>query len=241
MLVAVGAVGGGAALAVASVPDSGGVIHACMHVTTAPGGAVIPDTTAPNLTIIDPSAGQGCTSPAGAVAGQTAISWNVAGPPGPAGPPGVPRTPSAPADPDATGRGVTNTFTITPPALKSNAALVGEVTLGSGRTALTFNILTSSSAADAKARTHDLIITKPVDVASPKLFEATVKGTHIKSGRITLRKAGRDPLRLVIKLTDVLISSDQTEASPGKDSAPTETLSLNFTKIEFKYTQQKVA
>jgi type VI secretion system Hcp family effector len=237
-LLAVGAVGGGTALAVASVPDGSGEIHACVSVTTQ-GGVLEPSTNAsPNITVIDPSANQHCIPPDGTITNQTTLSWNATGPQGPAGVPGTPGATGKTGSPGATGKGLINTFTITPPALKSNAPAVGEVTLGSGRTALTFNVLTSNFAARAKVNTHDITITKKVDQASPKLFQAAVTGMHIKTGTITLRKAGGEDKLLVIKLSDVLISSDQTEASPGKNSAPTETLSLNFAKIEFKYKQQ---
>ena len=239
-LLAVGAVGGGAALAVASVPDGSGQIHACVNVTTQ-GGVLEPNPSGatPNITVIDPSAGEHCIADDGTITNQTTLSWNATGPQGPAGVPGTPGTPGTPGKTGGAGpigKGTINAFTITPPALKGNAPPVGEVTLGSGRTALTFNILTSNFAARAKGSSHDITITKRLDIASPKLLQVAVKGMHISRGKITLRKAGENPL--VINLTDVLISSDQSQATPGKNSTPTETLSLNFTKIEFKYKQQ---
>jgi type VI protein secretion system component Hcp len=238
-LLAVGAVGGGAALAVASVPDSSGQIHACVNVTTQ-GGVLEPNPSGgtPNITVIDPSAGQHCIADDGTITNQTTLSWNAKGPQGPAGVPGTPGAPGKTGGAGATGKGITNAFTITPPALKSNAPAVGAMTLGSGRTALTFNVLTSNFAARGKGNIHDISLTKSLDNASPKLLQAAVKGTHIKSGILTLRKAGGEDKLLVIKLSNVLISSDQTEASPGKNSTPSETLSFNFTKIEFKYQPQ---
>jgi hypothetical protein len=68
LLLAVGAAGGGAALAVASVPDGSGLVSACYQVTAA--GATVPVTTPGNVRIIDPSANQHCNTaglPAGAL------------------------------------------------------------------------------------------------------------------------------------------------------------------------------
>ncbi|HUE25204.1 MAG TPA: hypothetical protein VMP89_00405, partial [Solirubrobacteraceae bacterium] len=88
-LLAVGALGGAAALAVASVPDSSGVIHACYAVSS--GATTVPATSGTNLLrIIDPSAGQTC-NPAGAPGStgtEAALNWNAAGQQGPAGPAG---------------------------------------------------------------------------------------------------------------------------------------------------------
>ena len=99
----------GAGVAVAAVPGSGGVITACVNVTTTTGGTTVPFTgQGSNLTVIDPSAGEQCTSPS-----QTTLTWNVTGPPGPVGPtgaggptgaPGATGTPGRPARREARGR-----------------------------------------------------------------------------------------------------------------------------------------
>jgi hypothetical protein len=68
--VAVAVVISGGAIAYASIPDSGGVIHGCY---TLKGGA---------LRVIDTAKGQTCAS------GQHSLKWNQKGQQGPAGPPG---------------------------------------------------------------------------------------------------------------------------------------------------------
>ncbi len=86
LLLALGAAGGGVVLAVAAVPDSSGVIHACYQLGA--GGA---PASGLNLRIIDPSAGQTCnttSTPAGPPQEAT-LSWNQAGPPGATGPQGA--------------------------------------------------------------------------------------------------------------------------------------------------------
>lgn len=67
---AVAIVLGGAAIALASIPDSHGVIHGCYTVKTG------------TLRVIDTGKGQKC------VTGQHALNWSQKGPKGPAGPAG---------------------------------------------------------------------------------------------------------------------------------------------------------
>ena len=68
------AVGTAAGAAVASIPDSGGVIHACYQSPPPAGGA--------NLQVIDTANGGKCSG------GHVGLSWNQQGPQGPAGPMG---------------------------------------------------------------------------------------------------------------------------------------------------------
>ena len=87
LLLAAGAVGGAAAVAVASVPDSGGVIHACVALQT---GSTLPTTTA-NLRVIDGTQKCATTSlPGGPPATEGTVEWNIKGPTGAPGQPGAP-------------------------------------------------------------------------------------------------------------------------------------------------------
>jgi len=84
-LVAVGALGGGAAFAAASVPDENGAIHACV---LASGGTTIPSSNpgVANIRIIDPSAGQSCAVAGGeSTVSEIPLTFNASGPTGPAG------------------------------------------------------------------------------------------------------------------------------------------------------------
>ena len=77
------------------------------------------------------------------------------------------------------------------------------------------------------------------DTSSPVLFQKCSSGEHLKEGLITLRKAGGTQLEyLKIKLTDVLISSVQYSGSSQGDDVPTESISINFSKIEMDYQPQ---
>ena len=89
-----------------------------------------------------------------------------------------------------------------------------------------------------KAIFDDLIFSHKVDKASPKLLVSSASGEHLKKTVLTVRKAGGvdQPDYLKITLEDVLISSVKQN---GSGDSPTETVSLNFGKIEIEYKPQK--
>jgi hypothetical protein len=239
-LVAVGAAGGGVAFAVASVPDGTG-IHACVR--TGAGG--LPDTSAANLTVIDPAAGQSCTipgTPGVPPTTQLPLNWNITGPQGPQGPPGAPGTRGLGGPP-----GTGNTYTVSlAPAVVNRKSGLGQVTMDPGRGGFSFPLLSeglvvgssltsgggSSAGGARKVSLHDIIITKLVDKSSPKLFQALVSGKHFATVKIELAKAGKVYLR--ITLSSVVIASLQQNGHGG-DKPPSESITLNFTKMEIAY------
>jgi type VI secretion system secreted protein Hcp len=77
-----------------------------------------------------------------------------------------------------------------------------------------------------------------LDKASPKLAAACAGGDHLKSAVLTLSRAGGDKQGYMeYKLSDVLVSSVRVGgASAGEGGVPIEEVSLNFGKIEWKYT-----
>jgi type VI secretion system secreted protein Hcp len=90
-----------------------------------------------------------------------------------------------------------------------------------------------------KVNVQDLSFTKHVDKASPNLYKFCCSGKHYPEATLTMRKAGDKPLEyLVMKLTDVLISSVSTGGSGGEDRL-TENVTLNFAKVKVSYQPQK--
>ena len=88
----------------------------------------------------------------------------------------------------------------------------------------------------------ELKIQKLIDKASPKLFEAACKGTHIPEVVIDYSRASGDsPIKyLEIKLKEVLISGIVHVADPkGEHQFPSEEIRMTFGAIEKTYTQQK--
>lgn len=89
-----------------------------------------------------------------------------------------------------------------------------------------------------KVNVQDLSFTKYVDAATPVLVKMCCNGQHFKSAMLTVRKAGKTPVKYVtLKLMDGLISSVQTGGSGGEDRL-TESVTLNFAKFEVVYTRQ---
>ena len=91
----------------------------------------------------------------------------------------------------------------------------------------------------SRANMEDFGFTMHMSTATPKLIEACATGTHIKSAILICRKAGKEQQEyLKFTFTDCLISSYQTG---GSDSSiiPIDQISINFSKIEFEYKEQK--
>lgn len=87
---------------------------------------------------------------------------------------------------------------------------------------------------------QDFHFVMKVNKASPKLLLACAQGTHIKEATLTCRKAGKDQQEfLKFKFHDLLVSSYQTGGSGHSDIVPTDQISMNFTKMEVEYKEQK--
>jgi len=89
-----------------------------------------------------------------------------------------------------------------------------------------------------RAEFDDLTITKRVDIASPLLFKACAKGTHIKEIILQLHRAGGDKvLYMEYKLTNSIVSSWRPYADKDHKMS-VETVSFNPGKIELVYSQE---
>jgi hypothetical protein len=253
VLLVVGVVAGAAAAAIAAVPGSDGVIHACYEVQ----GNGTPTTGGPNVRIIDPSAGQTC-NPAGApAAAEHALDWNVSGPPGPAGAAGSPGTPGATGPQGASGpagstvsidgqtftlgNGKTLTGPATPvPPLEvapgappvATMALAGGGARSSG--VLAWQLVNAPGIA-ARTSIKGIQIVKHVDKSSPTLFKACANGKHFPKVVITVRKATADGGPQSIVLTDATVDSYTPYDDKVKAGTPTEQISFAYKKIKFTY------
>jgi type VI secretion system secreted protein Hcp len=91
-----------------------------------------------------------------------------------------------------------------------------------------------------KVQMQDFHFVMSVNKASPKLFLSCANGSHIKSAQLTARKAGKDQQDyLVIKFSDLLISSFQTSGQADAGHLPLDQISFNFAKIDITYKDQK--
>jgi type VI secretion system secreted protein Hcp len=98
----------------------------------------------------------------------------------------------------------------------------------------------SGGAAAERANFQDISIVKTLDKASPKLALACASGQHIKEITIELCRAGGDKVPYMeYKMSEAIISS--VSVGGGGGGEPTESLTFNYAKIQWTYTQQKRA
>jgi type VI secretion system secreted protein Hcp len=99
------------------------------------------------------------------------------------------------------------------------------------------NMAAGGGGGGGKASFSDLSFHAAVGKQSPLLMQACATGKHIAKAVLYIRKQGTDQLDFyVVTLTDLLVSSYQSGAG---GSAPADSFSLNFAKIEFSYSPQK--
>lgn len=102
---------------------------------------------------------------------------------------------------------------------------------------------TSAGGGTTGRATHsDFTISKFLDKASPKLYQALSTGKHFDKITIELCRAGGQQVKFMeVKLEQVVISTIAVSgnASGGPDQLPQESISFNYGKITWTYTQQK--
>ena len=89
-----------------------------------------------------------------------------------------------------------------------------------------------------KASVQDFSFIKFTDLSTADLMKGTLDGKHFDEAIITVRKSGDKPfdfLKYVLK--DLIVTSVSTGGSVGEDR-PTESVTLNFAKIETHYIKQ---
>ena len=93
-----------------------------------------------------------------------------------------------------------------------------------------------------RVKHEDFVITKYVDVASPKLYEFCSSGKHISKVVIELMRAsGGSPVKYMDIEMDQVVISKVSLGMPRADDFPTETVAFNYGVIKWTYTQQKGA
>jgi type VI secretion system secreted protein Hcp len=96
-----------------------------------------------------------------------------------------------------------------------------------------------TGSAAGKVQIQDLNFTARTSKASPNLLLACASGKHFKSAVLTARKAGKPQAEfLTFSLSDVLVSVYQIAGAEG-DVVPMDSFSLNFSKIQVEYKEQK--
>jgi type VI secretion system secreted protein Hcp len=89
-----------------------------------------------------------------------------------------------------------------------------------------------------KASLSDISIMKDYDKSSPPLFQALLKGNHIKTGVLTAQKSageGSGKPFLKISLEEIFVTSVQDS---GSSEIPSESISFSYNKIKVEYFTQ---
>lgn len=96
----------------------------------------------------------------------------------------------------------------------------------------------STGAGTGKVDVHDINVTKFIDKSSPSIMLACANGKHIPKGKITVRKAGENPLDyLTVDIENILISAYNTSGSEAGDRVA-ENVTINFGKVKIEYWTQ---
>ena len=99
---------------------------------------------------------------------------------------------------------------------------------------------TGGGASAERADFQDFSIVKELDKATPKLNLFCANGSHIAEVKIELCRAGGEKIKYMeYIMSNVIVSS--VSIGGGGGSLPTESVTFNFGKVEWTYTQQKRA
>jgi type VI secretion system secreted protein Hcp len=90
-----------------------------------------------------------------------------------------------------------------------------------------------------KATVEDLEFDHYVDRSSPNLMEYCLTGKHVQEAKLTVRKAGGNPLEyLKFTFSDVIITAIQPFGSNSDEMRVKERVRLSFSKIKQEYAVQ---
>ncbi|MBL0898781.1 MAG: type VI secretion system tube protein Hcp [Gemmatimonadaceae bacterium] len=115
----------------------------------------------------------------------------------------------------------------------------GQVEVGSLQWGVGIGVSSPTGSANREASIpsfSEVVVTKSTDIASTPLFKETCGRENFKTVTIsftTTAKGNSNLVFLEIKLENVIISG--YSMSSGGDGRPSESLSLNYTKITMKY------
>lgn len=93
----------------------------------------------------------------------------------------------------------------------------------------------------ARAELSDIVVTKLADLSSPILFQICASGKTIPKAKLEFMRAdgNGNPIKYFeVELENILIGSVTPTIDPGETLH--ESVSLKFSKMKCKYTQQKI-
>jgi len=104
---------------------------------------------------------------------------------------------------------------------------------------LTVPAAASTGMATARPVLKDIVVTKLLDRASPKLALAACQGSHHKKVRIDVTRASSagDRVFYAYEFTDVLITGYRVSGAAGAQGLPVEEISFSYYEIRGTYTE----
>jgi type VI secretion system secreted protein Hcp len=91
-----------------------------------------------------------------------------------------------------------------------------------------------------RVQMQDFHFVMRINKSSPKLMLACATGEHIKNAVLTCRKAGKEQQEyLKVTFSDMMVASYNCNGTGAADVIPMDQISLNFTKVEMEYKEQK--
>lgn len=180
----------------------------------------------------------------GCRANETGLDWNAQGPAGPAGPQG-PAGPAGSATPEPNTRDVAFMHVDG----GSIGAVEGEATEKGHEKWITLSgydgDATAPTATGAgggagagKVQLKPIVVTKPIDKSTPKLFQALVTGTRLPAVQIDFVRpdsVGGEEVFYSVKLEQVIVTDVHQSDAGTSSGRPLEQVSLDFQKIEITY------
>ena len=109
----------------------------------------------------------------------------------------------------------------------------GEIDVLAWSWGLSHEVASTGGGATGRTKIEGISIQKLVDLASPLLLSASAQSKSISDGMLTTRKVGGGEF-LLFKMTNVVVTSVNVAASEATN-APTESVNLSFSKLEFTY------
>lgn len=101
------------------------------------------------------------------------------------------------------------------------------------------NMHSGSGGGAGKASVEDLEFEHFVDRSSPNLMKYCLTGKHIDEAKLTVRKAGGNPLEyLKLTLSDVVVTKVQPYGNSEDSVRIREKVSLSFARVKQEYTVQ---
>jgi type VI secretion system Hcp family effector len=97
----------------------------------------------------------------------------------------------------------------------------------------------TSGAGSGKSGFHEFTVTRPVDPATPGVFQSCCAGKHYKTVVIEMRKAGGEgAAKTYLKYTFALVYVTKINWSGQGDEGPEETITFEYGKLDTQYQPQ---